>query len=250
MRRYFGDDGAQIHARIHGQGMPCLFLPPAPHTGAYFEALIPHLDGLQMIAVDYPGYGGSDRAGDPAIETYAASIAPHVPGEAVLVGFHTGNLVAAEIARQTDVAGIVMIDVPWFDAETRAAYAQKLPGTRLPTPVRGSFVKAVDGRHESVGEGRAFHLWVETLRSGAFQSDAFRAAFAYDPIVGLSDLSCPVEMIATHSGLLEPTRQAAAAIGASLTERMDVGAPVFEAHAKEMAASIAKAVQTIRMGTE
>ncbi|MEM9600819.1 MAG: alpha/beta hydrolase [Pseudomonadota bacterium] len=184
MRSYFGEGGAQIHARIHGQGTPCLFLPPAPHTGAYFEAMIPHLDSLQMIAVDYPGYGGSDRAGDPSIETYAEVIAPHVQEDAVLVGFHTGNLVAAEIARQTPVAGIVMIDVPWFDAETRAAYAKKLPGTRLPTPVRGSFAKAVDGRHESVGEGRAFQLWVETLRSGAHQSDAFHAACAYNPVAG------------------------------------------------------------------
>ncbi|GLQ19582.1 alpha/beta fold hydrolase [Algimonas porphyrae] len=250
MRSYFGPSGAQIHARIHGTGQPCLFLPPAPHSGAYFEALIPHLHDLKMIAVDYPGYGGSDRQGEPAIEAYAAAIAPHVPNDAVLVGFHTGNLVAAEIARRSDVSGIVMIDIPWFDAQTRAAYARKLPGTRLPTPVRGSYVKAVDGRHESVSELRAFHLWVETLRSGAHQSDAFRAAFAYDPHAGLANLPCPVRIIATRSGLLEPSRAAASAIDVSLTERMDVSAPVFEAHAREMAAAIGEAVQMICSGTE
>lgn len=242
VRRYFGQDGAQIHARIHGTGRPLVFLPPAPHTGAYFDALIPHLTVMQMIAVDYPGYGGSDRVETPSIEGYAAALAPYVPDATILVGFHTGNLVAAEIAKRIPVAGIVMIDVPWFDAKTREIYAAKLPGTRLPTPVRASFVKSVDGRHESVSEARAFDLWVETLRSCAHQSDAFQAAFAYDPMDGLADLPCGVSMIATKSGLLAPTRAAAATINVSLSERMDVTAPVFEAHAKEMAEEIKKAV--------
>ena len=241
-REYWGEDGAQLHVRRHGDGKPLVFLPPAPHTGAYFDALIPHMDGVEMIAVDYPGYGGSDRIGTPSIDGYAAAIATHLPDGAALVGFHTGNLVAAEVAKRAAVTKIIMIDIPWFDAGTRATYAAKLPGTRLPTPVRASFAKAVDGRHGSVSESRAFHLWVETLRSGAHQSDAFRAAFAYDPEAGLRDLPCPVRVIATQSGLLEPTRAAAIAMGAPLTERMDVSAPVFEAHAQAMAQTIREAL--------
>ena len=65
---------------------------------------------------------------------------------------------------------------------------------------------------------------------------------AYDPEAGLRDLPCPVRVIATQSGLLEPTRAAAIAMGAPLTERMDVSAPVFEAHAQAMAQTIREAL--------
>lgn len=245
MRSYVGPDGAQLHVRIHGDGRPLIFLPPAPHTGAYFDSLSPYLDGVRMMAFDYPGYGGSDRIMEPSIQAYAASIAPHVPDDAVLVGFHTGNLAAAEIARLTDVSGVIMIDIPWFDRQARDRYAAKLDETGLPTRIEASFAKSVEGRHDSVSDTRAFHLWVETLRSGAHQSDAFRAAFAYDPMERLTALPCPIQVIATKSALLEPTRAAAKAIDASLSERMDVGAPVFEAHAEDMGAEILKAARKI-----
>ena len=67
---------------------------------------------------------------------------------------------------------------------------------------------------------------------------------------GLTGLSCPVTIIATRSGLLEPSRTAATHMDVSLTERMDVTAPVFEAHAKEMAAAIGEAVRDLALGTE
>ncbi|MEL6686589.1 MAG: hypothetical protein AAFP97_03100, partial [Pseudomonadota bacterium] len=103
--------------------------------------------------------------------------------------------------------GIVMIDVPYFTPETRKAYAAKM---------------------ERSARNAAFH-----------------AAFAYDP-VGLFDLTCSVEVIATQSSLLENSRNAADQMNAPLTERMDVSAPVFDAYAKEMAAEIQNAIE--RMG--
>lgn len=96
-----------------------------------------------------------------------------------------------------------MIDVPLFTPETRKAYAAKM---------------------ERNARNTAFH-----------------AAFAYDP-EGLSDLPCPVRVIATQSSLLEPSRKAAQQLSAPLTERIDIGAPVFEVYGKDMAQDIERAI--------
>lgn len=197
-------DGS-VNLRISGEGPALVLLPPAPHNGSFFDSLIGELAGYTVIAADYPGYGGSAPIENPSIEAYAEAIALHLPKGAWLVGFHTGNLVAAELAKRHSVEGIVMIDVPYFDANTRASYAAKMD------------------------------------RSA--RNAAFHAAFAYDPQAGLRDLPYPVRFIATQSSLLDLTRQAAADMNAALTERMDIGAPVFEAHAKEMAAEIGRAVE-------
>ena len=201
-------DGS-IHLDIYGEGTPLVLLPPAPHTGQFFAPMLPHLDGFQTLLVDYPGYGGSSPMPKPSIEAYAGQVAPHLPENCWLMGFHTGNLVAAEVSKHAKIAGIVMIDVPYFTPETRATYAAKM---------------------EKSARNVAFH-----------------AAFAYDP-VGLSDLACPVHVIATKSNLLDNSRVAAEQMRVSLTERMDVSAPVFEAHPKEMASEIRTAIES--MGTE
>jgi pimeloyl-ACP methyl ester carboxylesterase len=196
-----------VHLREDGSGTPLVLLPPAPHDGTFFDTLTPQLTGVRVLRPDYPDYGGSDAIDAPSIRAYAEALAPHIPDEAVLVGFHTGNLVAAELAKLSPPRGIVMIDIPYFDADTRAAYADKM---------------------ERSARNAAFH-----------------AAFAYDPRAELRDLPCPVRVIATNGSLSELSAQAAAGMGAPLTERMDMSSPVFEAHAEEMAAEILRAVQTL-----
>lgn len=182
-----------------------VFLPPAPHTGAFFDTIRSTLGEVGTLALTYPGYGDQAPIAQPSIRDYAEALVQEIPKSAVLVGFHTGNLVAAEIAKRKTIAKIVMIDIPYFDQDTRDTYAAKLPDDP--------------------------------------EKDAFRAAFAYDPFTEFSDIPCSVSVIATQSNLLDPTRNAAKALGVSLTERMDVTAPVFEAHAKEMAAEILSAIK-------
>lgn len=188
-----------------------VFLPPAPHTGAFFDTVRSIIDGFETTALTYPGYGDNPSIAVPTISGYADALVQDLPDGVVLVGFHTGNLVGVEIAKRMSIAQIVMIDIPYFDQNTRDTYAAKL--------------------------------------SDDPAKDAFRAAFAYDPFIGFLDIPCPISVIATQSGLLEPTRLAAKALGVSLTERMDVTAPVFETHAKEMAAEILSAIKLGHEGT-
>lgn len=240
---YFGDTNEQIHFRQLGKGgTPLLCLPPAPHTGAYFETVMPFLGKhKKIISVDYPGYGRSDRLkGSPSIEAYAKRIILNFK-KVDLLGFHTGNLVALEMARlhPNCVQKIIMIDVPFFDQETRKVYKSKLSPNVLPKGVEEDYDMAVIKRHSSISQSRAHTLWLEKLQSGAHQNDAFHAAFDYDCQGQFSKLTRPVNIIATQSGLLEPSRKAAKVLpNAMLVERLDITAPVFEAHAEAISDAI------------
>ena len=173
-----------------------LFLPPAPHTGAFFNKIRDKLSDIDTRAGTYPGYGEVPSATAASIEAYAASVLPLDAGTR-LIGFHTGCLVAIEIALQTsdissDIGSLILVDIPHFDDLTKQKYAAGLDA---------------DNREQ----------------------DAFRAAFAYDLDGALTRLSHKVICIATQSSLFEPTVKVAKQIKESqLIERRDITKPVFE----------------------
>jgi len=171
-----------------------LFLPPAPHTGAFFDGLRGALPDLVTEAATYPGYGDIP-AGDVSIEAYAASLLPQA-ANTVIVGFHTGCLVAIEIALQLpDVGPLILVDIPYFDEATKARYMAGLD--------------ADNPKH-----------------------DAFRAAFSYDMQNAFKKLSHKITCVATDSSLFEPTIRAAGEINNSrLIERRDIVKPAFESAA-------------------
>lgn len=169
-----------------------LFLPPAPHTGVFFDAIRAQLSEFETDAVTYPGYGDRPPLRIPSIEGYAESIQPILPNTQ-LVGFHTGCLVALDIARrQGDVGRITLVDIPYFDEATKAKHRSQL--------------NAKNPEHA-----------------------AFYAAFDYDLGSVLETCSLDVTVIATKSSLLEPTRKAAIKLKhAKLIERADISKPAFE----------------------
>lgn len=73
--------------------------------------------------MDYPGFGGSDRIESVSVGDYANALEYIVKahGPASLLGFHTGTLVAQELALRFPEAlrHVIMIDVPYFDEATR-----------------------------------------------------------------------------------------------------------------------------------
>ena len=110
-----------------------------------------------------------------------------------LVGFHTGCLVALEMAKLSGKYGsITLVDVPYFDDVTKAKHRSQLdPNNPMHT--------------------------------------AFFAAFDYDLEGALQTTSQEVTVIATNSSLLEPTRKAAQVlVNAVFKERKDIYKPVFE----------------------
>lgn len=174
-----------------------LFLPPAPHTGAFFDTVRASLAGLKTSAGTYPGYGDVPSLGTgvpPSIGAYAESLQPK--DDIDIAAFHTGCLVAMEMALQSSKVGrLLLIDIPYFDEATKT-------------------------RHRS------------GLDPDNPEHDAFRAAFDYDAAAAFEALSQPVTCVATDSSLFEPTIKAAQLIeNAALIERRDITKPAFEGEA-------------------
>ena len=170
-----------------------LFLPPAPYTGAFFDTVRERLDLLSEAAT-YPGYGGLPPTA-PTIAAYAQSLLPQPLGTR-LVGFHTGCLVALEMAMQDSSLGeLILVDIPFFTQAQRAEYAA---GLDPDDPEKA----------------------------------AFRAAFAYDTDGALAMSSHPITFVATDSTLFEPTRRAASIVqGCKLVEARHISKPAFDSEA-------------------
>ena len=170
-----------------------LFLPPAPHTGSFFDTVRKRLD-MPSKAATYPGYGGLPPTA-PTIAAYAQSLLPQPLGTR-LVGFHTGCLVALEMAMQDSSFGeLILVDIPFFTQVQRAEYSAGLDP---------------DDPEQA----------------------AFRAAFAYDIDGALAMAAHPITFVATDSSLFEPTRRAASIVqGCKLVEARHIGKPAFEGEA-------------------
>lgn len=265
-KAYYGADGAQIHCREWGAAprsggslqspqSPLFLLPPAPHSSLYFTKIAPLLaETRPVIAVDYPGYGGSDYQGEHSIDHYAATLLPLLPQDSAadLLGFHSGCLVAYELARQAKerASHLIMVDVPLFDDVKRNAYAAAMPApSKIPVDISGlaaGFEKNVGARLDDLGAPRAFALWTESLRAGEMKNAAFQAAFAYD--TAREFLTPPaqahIHVIATESSLLEPSRRAAKIIPrAHLTECLDINRAVMDVFAVTMTEKINSVLQ-------
>jgi len=183
----------ELSITVKGGGQPLLLLPPAPYGGAFFETFLAHLPGVEGHMVDYPGYGQSPPILQPSIKAYAEAIAGHCREGISVIGFHTGCLVAVELAKRVDVGAMVLIDVPAFGPQKRHALTEKF-----------------------------------SLKKSESNLDAFLAAFAYDAEVEFPSLLRPVSVIATQSSLLEDTQKAASLLpGAQLHQRLDVTEPAL-----------------------
>jgi pimeloyl-ACP methyl ester carboxylesterase len=245
----------QVHARCidsagatNGPALVCLH--PAPSSGLYFTTAMPLLNaGRQVIAPDYPGYGGSDRLDHqsddhPTIADYAnamleflSSIDIEVPVD--ILGFHTGCLVAAEMAliAPTRVRRLVLCDVPYFDAEQRKnlhkKMAQPLNLSGELESLSGPWNFNITSRIDSVPIPRAVELLAEHLRAGNNDHLGFAAAFSYDCDARFAELNGDITLLATQSGLHEPTVQASHLIkNSNYVDVPEVTTAVFETGAK------------------
>lgn len=259
-KTYIDTDAGAVHVRIapaaHSVATPLVCLHPAPSSGLYFESILPLLSASRTVyAPDYPGYGSSyplQRA--PSISDYAQSMLQTIDGLDIdgpvdLFGFHTGCLVALELGliAPARIQKTVLCDVPYFTKEVRPSLREKVAQPLKVTAELKSIAPAwqfnVSGRIQDVPLERALALLAEQLRSGTHDYFAFDAAFSYPCEEKFAKSQADTVVIATQSGLLEPSRAGARAIqGARLVEAPEIKSAVFEASAKQIVPRILSAL--------
>jgi pimeloyl-ACP methyl ester carboxylesterase len=116
-------DGMRLFVREWGEGVgvPLLCLPGATRTGLDFAHLgARHGAARRVVALDWAGHGGSDRAGDlrryapePAVRDVLDAMSALHLGRSVVVGTSFGGLVAMflSLLRPGALAAVVLNDI-------------------------------------------------------------------------------------------------------------------------------------------
>ena len=258
-RAYASTQRGQIHlrhieSRRQPVGAPLVCLHPFPYSGAFFETIVPLLNGRRMVlAPDCPGFGGSDAPQEMlSMEELAETVlealegAPEAPaGPVDLMGFHSGCLLAVEMARlePSRVRRIAIIDVPYFTAEEQKG---RYPKSTAPVRYDGNLASLADAWEFSVARrldgmpfSRAFGNFVELLRAGERANWGYHATLTYDCAARFRAVRHDALVVASQYMLKEHTRRAAADIpGARFVERRDVTRAVMEEGAPAVAEEV------------
>lgn len=161
-RQYVNGPYGQIHVRIARPPTrsaerypPLVCFHYTPGSSRLYAALMPHLaTDRVVIAVDTPGYGGSDApAVQPTLADYAVAITEGLkqlgfgPGSGKqidVVGHLTGSLIATELAvtQPRWVRRMVLAQAPSFDAARRSSYVAEIKamGEARQKDLRGQYL--------------------------------------------------------------------------------------------------------------
>ncbi|MBD9525869.1 alpha/beta fold hydrolase [Paracoccus sp. PAR01] len=101
---FTASDGARLAFRDQGQGLPVLALSGLTRSGADFDYLSPHLQGVRLIRPDYRGRGGSEWTGAASYTVQreaqdALELLDHLGvGKAAVLGTSRGGIIGMFLA--------------------------------------------------------------------------------------------------------------------------------------------------------
>ena len=228
IRRSYADSRfGQVHYRIAqgGSGPPLLCLHQTPGNGADWLAVMePLAQGRTVVAFDTPGYGMSDPPPEPAsIEDFAgvadrfmaglAEAGQIAAGAYDVMGFHTGSLIATELAKNVPerVRRLVLFGLAAYPEDVRAA---KLANLRNAFPVPDASLDHVEKLWAIFGtlsdpripyEERHVSM-AECLRLGARMPWAYIAVYRYDFLAAMAEVAHDVLVMNPEDDLFEVTR--------------------------------------------
>ena len=231
-REFFEGRYGQLHLRramprqTVGMQPPVVLLHQTPLSSRMFSELLPQLGQSRLVlAPDTPGYGES--AGPitpPTVGDYADALHELIADQKEpvdLVGYHTGALLAAEIAARypQSVRRLVLISMPFFDAARRAALRGSTPLDESGTALLAEWKSTMSVRPPGQSLEQAARIVAEKQRAGSRAGFAMTALAAYDAEPMLRSIRVPTVLIRPKDGLWDNTAAAAQLIpGATLID--------------------------------
>lgn len=214
-----------MHLRLAGaagdERPPLICFHMSPMSGRIYERFIDRMGEDRLaVAVDTPGFGMSDAPpAPPTIADYshamtAAIDALDLAGPVDLMGYHTGSMIAADLAADHPaiVRRLILVSAPIFTdaerAEMRRRYAPLKPaldGSHLLERWKGYV-------HHNLGGGLDLDDVAEMFPDGLLGRNiawwGHNAAFAYAADMRLRELSQPVLVLNPGDDLQRETRRA------------------------------------------
>ena len=208
----------------------------------------------RVLCPDTPGFGSSDPPPFvPSIADYSKALAGSLESLGFdsntpvdVLGFHTGTLVAVEMAAtRTDlVRKVVLSSLALFTSEelarNRAGFGGPRPLFEDPDYIKRYFEQQVTNGLSGMSPDRRFELFVERLRSGALSWYGPEAVFNYDTAGQAAKIAQPTLLLVLKDTLSENTRRAKAVIPNSIVvERQDIHGPAgWDSHPNEIAGEV------------
>lgn len=259
-RGYVGAPQGQVHvhhaapqAVSDEQHSPLVCLHPTASSGIFFREFQELMaTDRWVLCPDTPGYGSSDAPPEkPSIADYAEAIAGALDelklsrrgvGPADVLGFHTGCLIAVELAasRPDLVRRLVLPGVPFYEGEERDQEYQDNARAKAYFEGPEAFADTWRKRYGFIGEAtpydRFVELFGEEIRAGRNNWWAYHAVFTYPSRERMTKARQPALVLATGGDLFEPSAQAAEILpNATLRRLPDLTAPLFHKHYREIA---------------
>jgi pimeloyl-ACP methyl ester carboxylesterase len=155
--RYVDTPFGQMHVAEAGSGRPVVLLHQTPRSWDEYREVIELLaPDVRAIALDTVGMGASAALpGEHSIGRYAeaAGAACDALGveQAVVVGHHTGGVIAIELAAQRTslVEALVLSSTPWVDAASRERRRTRPPIDHVEVRADGSHVAELWRRRQA-----------------------------------------------------------------------------------------------------
>lgn len=217
----------QVHVRVStppkgtAQKTPLLLLHPTPYSSQFFMPFIEDIGKDRLvIAIDTPGYGDSDRPETPpSMEDYARNAvkvldALGISGPVDALGYHTGTLIAAEMAINDPnrINKLILAGIPVYPSERLPAlYAKYAKPDELKKD--GSHLTSKWGfATQTMSAGMSLEAaqnhYSDYMQSMPESSQAYYSVFSYPGYERLPLISRPALFVSINGSLKDETKDA------------------------------------------
>jgi pimeloyl-ACP methyl ester carboxylesterase len=251
IRRGYADTTfGQLHYAECGAGAPIVLLHQTPRSWDEYREVLPILGrSHRAIAIDTVGFGASATLASHTIEAYACSIVGVLDAlnlrRTVLVGHHTGGVVAVEVTAQVPerIERLVLSSTPYVDEPGREMRRRRPPIDHVDVDPDGThLVELWQRRQRYYPAGRA-DLLARFVRD-ALALDPADLEKGHQAVAGyvmedrIGSVRCPVLCIGASAdphGFPELAKLTAALPNAQVAVVEGGMVPLMEAHADEIA---------------